>query len=416
MSLSLAHDRKLTIFGRSLVMLVSEVVVNVVLWVAAAILWHRAEGHLLNLAVLAWTLGLRHALDADHISAIDNATRSLIGLGQLPVTCGLFFSLGHSTIVVTFIIAIAISVDVADKVDRVGSVGGIIGAAVSGSFLFLIGLANSVILYKIIRERRQKVQSTEAEEQNFTTEIQKNTLLMKIFGPVLTFVDKPWKLFVVGLLFGLGFDTASSIALLAVSAIANGRAEHSAEIIILPLLFTAGMTLVDSLDSVLMLYSYAGIEIQTSWAIYEKSRGHLAASDAEAINYGSMDSPTSGVPGSDHDAEAPRVVQGGKRRVISGLSIILTAMSIAVAFSISIITFMGLIGEECARCREAAETDDGTGGGLAGSWWRFWAAANENSQWIGTGIVAAFIVVVIGYYALRWQVRRTQRQRPVQLP
>lgn len=414
MSFPLARDRKLTIFGRSLVMLVSEVLVNILLWVAAAILWHRAEGHLLNLAVLAWTLGLRHALDADHISAIDNATRSLIGLGQLPVTCGLYFSLGHSTIVVTFIIAIAISVDVAEKVDRVGSVGGVIGAAVSGSFLFIIGLANSVILYKIIRERRENVQATEAQDQNFTTEIQGNTLLMKIFGPVLTFVDKPWKLFVVGLLFGLGFDTASSIALLAVSAIANGRAEHSAEIIILPLLFTAGMTLVDSLDSVLMLYSYAGIEIQTSWAIYEKHRSSLTAPDAEAINYGSVESPTAGtLP--EQTAGAPRVVQG-KRKVISGLSIILTAMSIAVAFSISIITFMGLIGEKCARCREAAEADDGAGGGLAGSWWRFWAAANEQSQWIGTGIVAAFILVVIGYYALRWQVRRRQRQRPVQLP
>ncbi|KAF7299006.1 Nickel/cobalt efflux system [Mycena indigotica] len=159
---------QLTLFGRSILLLGSLVVVNASAWTAAGILFGRTS--ILSLALLAWTLGLRHgllmlsslsctyvslALDADHISAIDNATRGLLGMGQLPVTCGLYFSLGHSTIVVAVTVALAVSSSIYSRLDGVGNVGGIIGAAVSGTFLFIVGLANSIILWRIIRQRRR---------------------------------------------------------------------------------------------------------------------------------------------------------------------------------------------------------------------------------------------------------------------
>ncbi|KAJ7860041.1 NicO-domain-containing protein [Mycena leptocephala] len=391
---------RLTLFGRSLLLLGSLVLANVVCWIVAGILFGRKSDTqpILSLALLAWTLGLRHALDADHISAIDNATRGLINMGQLPVTCGLFFSLGHSTIVILVNVAIAISSSIYEKLDGVGSVGGIVGAAVSGSFLFIVGLANSIFLWRIIRQRQRAkrridqglppVDEPEDPKEN-------NMLMMRILGPIITFVNKPWKMYPVGILFGFGFDTASSIALLAISALGRKRSDGSAipsgYIVILPLLFTAGMTMLDSADSVLMLYSYSGFPERT-WRIFQgppalayDSEEHLQA-DADA------------------DAQAPATEQVArdqrvKANVMSGLSIILTLMSIFVAFSISLITIMGLIGEQCTPCREAAEAPDG--GGLAGRWWRGWASANDNSGYIGAAIVGSFVVVVAGWYGGR---------------
>ncbi|KAG8869720.1 hypothetical protein FRC20_000964 [Serendipita sp. 405] len=230
------------------------------------------------------------ALDADHISAIDNATRGLINLGQLPTTCGLFFSLGHSTIVVAFIIAIAISSDVYDRAGGFGDVGGIIGASISGSFLFIIGTVNSVILYRIIQDRRRiagfkkKGLPVPEESEHIHT-----TFLVRILSPITKIVDRPWKMYPVGVLFGLGFDTASSIALLAVSALAKrdaqGKGIPTSSIVILPLLFTSGMTLIDSLDSVLMLYSYSGFP-EKGWALFrrkEKEGGKQAVKRSPSL-------------------------------------------------------------------------------------------------------------------------------------
>lgn len=370
----------------------------------------------MNLALLAWTLGLRHALDADHISAIDNATRGLINMGQLPVTCGLYFSLGHSTVVIVVNVAIAISTDIYDKLDNVGRVGGIIGAIISGSFLFVVGVANSVILHRIIRQRRKE----RMQETNPTTSLvisserarrvndynpsrphhQGNTLLMKIIGPVITFVDRPWKMYLVGLLFGFGFDTASSIAILAISAIAkhgpDGQGIKPIHVIVLPLLFTAGMTLIDSLDSILMLYSYTGFP-EHKFALFVK-RGEV-----------SLSSSAGEVPLADHgpdpDEDRPEIIDlRVKMNAMSGLSIILTLMSIVVAFSISLITIMGLVGEECAPCREVAGDKDNHS--LAARWWRGWAQANKQSGFIGAAIVGVFLAVVLCWYGLRWVSRK----------
>lgn len=407
---------QLSIFGRSLLLLAAELGANIICWTTAAILFGRSKATqpVLSLSLLAWTLGLRHALDADHISAIDNATRGLINLGQLPVTCGLFFSLGHSTIVIVVTIAIAISSDIFERMAGFGTIGGIVGASVSGAFLFIIALANSIILWKIIKRRRE-AQKNGGQAPKYD-EKETHTLTMRILGPVVQFVNRPWKMYPVGVLFGLGFDTASSIALLGVSALAkqeSSTSEHvikSGDIVILPLLFTAGMTFVDSVDSVLVLYSYSGFP-EEKWAIFRQTGTSEEANRqpnpiiAEKTEGPSNNEISSGdvEKGTDMQPTEHNQVQQNqdivKRNVMSGLSIILTLMSILVAFSISLITIMNLIGEECSQCREAAEAKDG--GGLAGRWWRGWAKAASNSGYIGAAIVGAFVVIVGGWYACR---------------
>ncbi|TFK83817.1 NicO-domain-containing protein [Polyporus arcularius HHB13444] len=447
----------LTLFGRSLLLLTAELLANAVCWIVCAILFSRgpATRPVLSLALLAWTIGLRHALDADHISAIDNATRSLINLGQLPVTCGLFFSLGHSTIVIVVNVAIAISTNVYNHIDGVGEIGGIVGAAVSASFLFIVGLANSIILYRILRKRHRRAsRAAKGEEAPHTKdddemdeEPHRNTLMMRLIGPVVTFVDRPWKMYPVGLLFGFGFDTASSIALLAISAIAkrdpDGQQINPADIVILPLLFTVGMTLIDSLDSVIMLYSYAGFP-ERSFAIFERrppatststnpadsplprvaqsaAHDHLEAApvaevprtqdekhvDEKAVGVVTVTDPEDA---SESESEsARRRTLRVKHNTMSNLSILLTVMSIMVAFSISLITTMGLIGDHCTPCQNAANAEDG--GRLAGRWWRGWAHANDNSGYIGAAIVGSFVFVVGSWYGARFLYRKWQRQQ-----
>ncbi|KAI0352650.1 NicO-domain-containing protein [Trametes cingulata] len=452
---------RLTLFGRSVLLLAGELLANAVCWIVCAVLFgrHAETRPILSLALLSWTIGLRHALDADHISAIDNATRSLINMGQLPVTCGLFFSLGHSTIVIVVNVAIAISTDVYEHIDGVGAVGGIVGAAVSASFLFVVGLANSIILVRILRKRHRvpppkgkDADGTAEDDQEDLKESHGNTLMMKIIGPVVTFVDRPWKMYPVGVLFGFGFDTASSIALLAISAIAkrgpDGRQISPGDIVILPLLFTVGMTLVDSLDSIVMLYSYAGFP-ERGFALFESRRSPTSSLPRTTTPSGNLGTGPQGsvvaveeLPreraisqlniggeqGEDPSkvsktadvvsvAEAdPNVDEDVRRRALrvkhnamSNLSILLTIMSILVAFSISLITIMGLIGDNCTSCQKAANAEDG--GGLAGRWWRGWASANDNSGYIGAAIVGSFIAVVTGWYGARFLYRKWQARR-----
>ncbi|KAI0670977.1 high-affinity nickel-transport protein-domain-containing protein [Trametes maxima] len=445
---------RLTLFGRSVLLLAAELLANAVCWIVCAILFgRRAETRsILSLALLAWTIGLRHALDADHISAIDNATRSLINMGQLPVTCGLFFSLGHSTIVIVVNVAIAISTDVYNHIDGVGEVGGIVGAAVSASFLFIVGLANSIILFRILRKRhrvhtagksKDKLEEDGDEEDDGGAASHGNTLMMKIVGPVVTFVDRPWKMYPVGVLFGFGFDTASSIALLAISALAkrepDGQQIAPGDIVILPLLFTVGMTLVDSLDSIVMLYSYAGFP-ERGFALFEpRSRAALpppatadvtidqvapasieelprerpiTESNAEEKQQDLYKDEKTAEVVSVADAEEPVRRQRAlhvKANAMSNLSILLTTMSILVAFSISLITIMGLIGDNCTACQNAANAEDG--GGLAGRWWRGWANANDNSGYIGAAIVGSFVAIVASWYGARFLYRKWHARR-----
>ncbi|KAH6911395.1 NicO-domain-containing protein [Coprinopsis sp. MPI-PUGE-AT-0042] len=417
----------LTIFGRSVLLIATELLANAICWAIAAILFaSKAENRpILSMALLAWTLGLRHALDADHISAIDNATRALINRGQLPVTCGLFFSLGHSTIVIVVTIAIAISVNVYDNLGGVSTVGGIVGASVAGSFLFIVGVANSVIPYRVLRRRRkqkrlEKTDPVAAAEAALEDGKREGMLMMRIIGPVINFVNRPWKMYPVGVLFGFGFDTASSIGLISVSTIAkrqvDGASFPASHIIILPLLFTAGMTLLDSVDSIIMLYSYTAFP-EHSWRLFERKpqTPNIEGPPQAALEVG--DTKTSekveaadvekvAIEAGTVNQENPNsaVVIRAKTNVMSSLSIALTILSILLAFTIALITIISLIGENCSQCVAAAESEDG--GGLAGSWWRGWANAAEQSGWIGIGIVGGFVMIVGGYYFVRWLLRR----------
>ncbi|KAI6027496.1 NicO-domain-containing protein [Pisolithus microcarpus] len=378
----------LTVFGRSLLLIVLLLLVNAVCWGVAAG-WHT----LLGLSMLAWTIGLRHALDADHISAIDNATRTLISHGQLPVTCGFYFSLGHSTIVIAANLAIVISTSVYNKLSTLNNLASVVGTAISASFLFLVGLGNSIILWKIIRQRRVKHREGQDATMNSDPPIQ-NTLMMRIIGPLVNFVNRPWKMYPVGVLFGLGFDTASSIALLALSALAQrssgGNGIRPSQVLVLPMLFTSGMTLVDSLNSVMMLYSYSGFT-EHSWKIFERTTPANEVEDGERITHSARQHAgtsviagvSTGAEEGDKDvAREKDLVARTKRQTLSNLSILLTSMSILLAFSIAIIEVMGLISQECARCQQAASAADG--GGLAGKWWRAWQRVHRQMTTLGT--------------------------------
>ncbi|KAF8737743.1 hypothetical protein AX14_012409 [Amanita brunnescens Koide BX004] len=401
---------QLTLLGRAVLLLTSELIANAVCWAIAAILFSRSSATrpILSYALLAWTFGLRHALDADHISAIDNATRTLVGMGQLPVTCGLYFSLGHSTIVILVTFAIVISSSVYEHFNSAGDIGAVIGDSVSGSFLFVIAVANSIILWKLLKRRRRdaerarRIASGEPcnGSEHEPSPAQHRTIMLRILGPVINFVNRPWKMYPVGVLFGLGFDTASYVALVAISAIsrkgANGASIPSSNVIILPFLFTAGMTLVDSADSVLVLYSYAGLPITPSWSLFTRAEPE-GAMDTDRKD---DEPPTQTVPPPDTQSRA-------KMNTMSSLSIILTLMSILVAFAISFITIMGLIGERCSQCAAAANAEDG--GGLAGSWWRVWAKANDNIGYIGAGIIGMFLVLGVGWLLHAWLRRKSRR-------
>lgn len=212
---------------------------------------------LLGTALLSYGLGLRHAIDADHIAAIDNVTRKLMQDGQRPITTGLFFSLGHSTVVVLASIAIAatataLSADLASWHD----VGGMIGTSVSALFLLAIAVMNLFILASVYRAfHRVKNGGTYGEEE-LDLLLSGGGILARIFRPLFGMIRKGWHMYPLGLLFGLGFDTATEIALLGISAAEASRGLPIWSIMVFPALFTAGMSLVDTADNVLMVGAY----------------------------------------------------------------------------------------------------------------------------------------------------------------
>jgi nickel/cobalt transporter (NiCoT) family protein len=215
----------------------------------------------LALGGLAYTLGLRHAFDADHISAIDNTTRKLLQGGRKPVGVGFFFSLGHSSVV--FLIAVALGLAVKWVVQGVvggggelRSVGGAIGTIVSGGFLVLIGILNLLVLLDIVRVYR-KMRRGEYDRGGLEHELVAGGLMTRIFGRLFRLIDHSWQMYPVGFLFGLGFDTASEVALLAISAGAAAQGLPLAALLSLPLIFAAGMSLMDTLDGAFMSKAYS---------------------------------------------------------------------------------------------------------------------------------------------------------------
>ena len=240
---------------------------NIGAWVLALTIGS-AYPILLPTAFLAYTLGLRHAVDADHIAAIDNSTRKLMQEGQRPVAVGLFFSLGHSTIVVALTVLIAISAGIISDIPAFQEVGGLIGTAVSATFLLVIGFINLIVLIDIFKMFRKVSAGGEYDEAGLEDYLNNRGLLARLFKPMLKVISKSWHMYPLGFLFGLGFDTASEVALLGLAATSGATGVPVQYILILPVLFAAGMSLVDTTDGVLMLGAYGWAFIKPIRKLY----------------------------------------------------------------------------------------------------------------------------------------------------
>ncbi len=279
--------------------------------------------------ILAYTLGMRHAFDADHIAAIDNTTRKLVGDGQRPLSVGFFFSLGHSTIVFVLAVLLNFGIRALDNQVRNGnsslhSLTTLVGTSVSGVFLYIIAALNVVIMVGIVRVFRDMRRGTYNDEE-LNAQLDKRGLMNRILGPLARRVDTPWKIYPVGVLFGLGFDTATEVALLVLAgtAVVSGLPFYA--ILSLPILFAAGMCLFDTADGCFMNFAY-------DWAF---------ARPVRKVYY----------------------------------NITITGLSIFVAFFIGTVELLGLLGQELK---------------LSGTFWSFMGGFNINKA--GYVIVAVFVV------------------------
>jgi len=299
---------------------------NVAAWVWALIAFH-SYPVLLGTALLAYTFGLRHAVDADHIAAIDNVTRKLMQQGQKPVGVGLYFSLGHSTIVFGLSIAIALtSVAIKDHFNSFASIGGIVGTSVSAFFLLAIAIANIFILISVYRTFKHVKNGGAYVDEDLNLILAKRGFFGRIFRNLFRLVNHSWQMYPVGFLFGLGFDTATEVGLLGISATAAAKGLPIWSILVFPTLFTAGMALIDSTDSILMLGAYG-------WAFVKPIR---------KLYY----------------------------------NMTITFVSIVVALLIGGIEALGLIGDQFA---------------LKGAFWEMMDSLNDNFGTIGFVIIGVFV-------------------------
>ncbi|MGV8920873.1 MAG: HoxN/HupN/NixA family nickel/cobalt transporter [Pseudomonas sp.] len=229
---------------------------NVAAWVWAFVAFHDYP-LLMGTSILAYSFGLRHAVDADHIAAIDNVTRKLMQAGKRPISVGLMFSLGHSTIVVLASVVIAATaMAMQDKMAGFKEIGGLIGTLVSTSFLFVIALMNLVILRSVIQTFRRVKRGERYVEEDLNMLLAGGGLMARLFRPLFGLITKSWHMYFLGFLFGLGFDTATEVGLLGISAASAAQGMPIWSILVFPMLFMAGMTLIDTTDSILMLGAY----------------------------------------------------------------------------------------------------------------------------------------------------------------
>lgn len=218
----------------------------------------------IGVGVTAYTLGLRHAFDADHIAAIDNTTRKLMSDGQRPLAVGFFFSLGHSTVVFVLAMLLATGLKaIAGPVETDSSAlhhyTGLIGTSVSGLFLYLIAILNVIVLVGILRvfaRLRRGDYDPEKDEAELEQQLENRGLINRFLGRFTKSITKSWHMYPVGLLFGLGFDTATEIALLVLAGTSAAAGLPWYAILCLPMLFTAGMCLLDTIDGSFMNFAY----------------------------------------------------------------------------------------------------------------------------------------------------------------
>jgi high-affinity nickel-transport protein len=300
----------------------------------------------LGTGVLAYTLGMRHAFDADHIAAIDNTTRKLVGEGKRPLSVGFYFSLGHSTIV--FVLAVllnfgirALNLQVSQQSSGLHAATNIVGTSISGAFLYLIAVVNLFVLVSIARLYRQ-LRAGGYDAAELEAQLDKRGLMNRVLGGYAKRIDSPGRMYPVGVLFGLGFDTATEVALLVLagSAVVGGLPFYA--ILALPVLFAAGMCLFDTLDGCFMNFAY-------DWAF------------AHPV-----------------------------RKVFYNLTI--TGLSVAVAFVIGSIEILGLIGQEA---------------NLNSPFWSFVQGFNINEA--GYAIVGLF-VVTWAMALLYWRLARVEEK------
>jgi nickel/cobalt transporter (NiCoT) family protein len=309
------------------------VIANVAAW-----LWALAEFRdnalLLGTAFLAYSFGLRHAFDADHIAAIDNITRKLMQDGRRPIAVGFFFSLGHSTIVVALVLAIALTTTaLQDRFAALKDFGGMIGTSVSALFLFAIAAVNIVVLLQVYRALQAVKAGGRLAEDDVNQILAKSGMLGRLLRPAFRLIERSWHAYPLGLLFGLGFDTATEVGLLGISAAQAAQGLSIWSILVFPALFTAGMSLMDTTDSTIMVGTYG-------WAFVKPIR---------KLYY----------------------------------NMTVTFASVVAALLIGGIEALGLIGDKL---------------GLEGPFWRLVAALGDNFGLVGYAVVAFFIVSWIASY------------------
>ena len=306
-------------------------IANISVWIWALYLF-RDQPVLLGTALLAYGFGLRHAVDADHIAAIDNVTRKLMQEGKRPVSVGFFFALGHSSVVLLATTGIAATATVlSSRFDAFKNVGGIVGTLVSTVFLFVIAAMNVAILIGVWRTFRHVRRGGTFAEEDFDLLLNSRGLLARMFRPVFRLVASAWHMFPVGFLFGLGFDTATEVAVLGISATQAAQGMSIWSIMVFPALFAAGMSLIDTTDGVLMLGAY-------NWAFVKPIR---------KLYY----------------------------------NLIITAVSVVVAVLIGGIEGLGLIGDQF---------------GLSGGFWDGIGRLNDNFNGLGFAIIGVFILAWVG--------------------
>jgi high-affinity nickel-transport protein len=249
-------DRPASVKAKTAAIYALLIAANIGAW-AWAIFAFSDRPTLLGTALLAYVFGLRHAFDADHVAAIDNVVRKLMQKGKAPYFAGFFFSLGHSTIVVLASIVIAATAGVMQsKLDVFRDIGGIIGTSVSAVFLLAIGFINLLILRNVWSAFGQARRGARMTDEDLDALLAGRGFLARIFNPMFRVVSRSRHMYPIGVLFGLGFDTATEIGLLGLSATQAAQGLSFWAILVFPALFTAGMSLVDTTDSVLMTRAY----------------------------------------------------------------------------------------------------------------------------------------------------------------
>ncbi len=256
MILGLFNDHNTKVTGKVIGIYAVLALGNVLAWIWALLAFHDHPA-LIGTAFLAYTLGLRHAVDADHIAAIDNAARKMMQEGKRPVAAGFFFALGHSTIVALAYAAIALAAaSLRDPFASYRAAGEMIGTLVSVLFLFIVAAANFIVLCSVLWTFRRVRRGGDYAEEDIDHLLAQRGFVGRLFRPLFRLISRSWHMYPLGVLFGLGFDTATEIALLGIAAVQ--AAQHLAvwSIMVFPALFTAGMSLIDTTDGVLMLGAY----------------------------------------------------------------------------------------------------------------------------------------------------------------